>query len=127
MPLKLHTGLVANNVRGLITILRSFLLIQIQHCSIQNSKIQDIVSVYTIIIIFMVPSIKSIAVIGAGPSGAITLDALTKEGTFDVIRVFERNDQAGGMWYVDFTKREFLFLYQNLVSWFENCFYFTAD
>lgn len=41
---------------------------------------------------------KRVAVIGAGPSGAITLDALVKEHAFDVIRVFERREAAGGCW-----------------------------
>ncbi|KAI6323557.1 hypothetical protein MCOR34_001810 [Pyricularia oryzae] len=47
------------------------------------------------------PSIKRVAVIGAGPSGAITLDALAKEQAFDVIRVFERREGPGGCWIGD--------------------------
>ncbi|KAJ5594205.1 uncharacterized protein N7459_000413 [Penicillium hispanicum] len=43
-------------------------------------------------------AIKSVAVIGAGPSGAIAVDALVQEKTFDVIRVFERQERAGGCW-----------------------------
>lgn len=43
--------------------------------------------------------IKSIAVIGAGPAGAIAVDALAQENAFDVIRVFERQEKAGGCWY----------------------------
>jgi cation diffusion facilitator CzcD-associated flavoprotein CzcO len=46
------------------------------------------------------PSIKSVAVIGAGPSGAIAVDALIQEKHFDVIRVFERQEKAGGCWFV---------------------------
>jgi cation diffusion facilitator CzcD-associated flavoprotein CzcO len=46
------------------------------------------------------PRIKSIAIIGAGPAGAIAVDALAQEKTFDVIRVFERQEKAGGCWYV---------------------------
>jgi len=42
--------------------------------------------------------IKSVAVIGAGPAGCIAVDALAQEGVFDVIRVFERKDRAGGTW-----------------------------
>lgn len=42
--------------------------------------------------------IKRVAVIGAGPAGAITIDALTQEKKFDVIRVFERREKAGGIW-----------------------------
>ena len=46
------------------------------------------------------PQIKSIAIIGAGPAGAIAVDALAQEKAFDVIRVFERQEKAGGCWYV---------------------------
>ena len=42
--------------------------------------------------------VKSVAVIGLGPSGAITIDALAQEQTFDVIRVFERREAPGGCW-----------------------------
>ncbi|KAJ5372486.1 hypothetical protein N7517_004492 [Penicillium concentricum] len=44
------------------------------------------------------PKIKSIAIIGAGPAGAIAVDALAQEKAFDVIRVFERQEKAGGCW-----------------------------
>ena len=44
--------------------------------------------------------IKRVAVIGAGPAGAISIDALAQEKVFDVIRVFERREKAGGCWYV---------------------------
>lgn len=44
--------------------------------------------------------IKSVAVIGAGPAGAIAVDALMQERAFDVIRVFERQEKAGGCWLV---------------------------
>lgn len=43
---------------------------------------------------------KRVAVIGAGPSGAIAVDALAKEKVFDVIKVFERREGPGGCWYV---------------------------
>lgn len=42
--------------------------------------------------------IKRVAVIGAGASGAIALDALLREQHFDVVRVFERREKAGGVW-----------------------------
>lgn len=42
--------------------------------------------------------IKSVAVIGAGPAGAITVDALAQEQEFEVIKVFERREKAGGCW-----------------------------
>jgi cation diffusion facilitator CzcD-associated flavoprotein CzcO len=43
-------------------------------------------------------SIKSIAIIGAGPAGAIAVDALAQERVFETIRVFERREKAGGCW-----------------------------
>ncbi|EHL01227.1 putative Thiol-specific monooxygenase [Glarea lozoyensis 74030] len=46
-------------------------------------------------------SIKSVAVIGLGPAGAISLDALAQEKAFDTIRAFERRDRAGGCWIED--------------------------
>lgn len=42
--------------------------------------------------------VKRVAVIGAGPAGAITIDALAREQAFDVIRVFERREAPGGCW-----------------------------
>jgi cation diffusion facilitator CzcD-associated flavoprotein CzcO len=42
--------------------------------------------------------VKRVAVIGLGPSGAITIDALAQEHAFDVIRVFERREAPGGCW-----------------------------
>lgn len=44
--------------------------------------------------------IKRVAVIGAGPAGAIAVDALVQEKAFDVVRVFERQEKAGGCWWV---------------------------
>lgn len=44
--------------------------------------------------------VKSVAVIGAGPAGAIAVDALAQEQAFDKIRVFERREKAGGCWFV---------------------------
>lgn len=45
-----------------------------------------------------VGAVKRVAVIGAGPAGAITIDALAKEKAFDTIRVFERREAPGGCW-----------------------------
>ena len=45
-------------------------------------------------------AIKRVAVIGAGPAGAITIDALAQEKVFDTIRVFERREAPGGCWYI---------------------------
>lgn len=44
--------------------------------------------------------IKRVAVIGLGPAGAISIDALAQEKSFDVIRVFERREGPGGCWSV---------------------------
>ncbi|KAF1814448.1 thiol-specific monooxygenase, partial [Eremomyces bilateralis CBS 781.70] len=44
---------------------------------------------------------KRVAIIGAGPAGAITIDALARERTFDLIRVFERREASGGCWIGD--------------------------
>lgn len=43
--------------------------------------------------------VKRVAVIGAGPSGAIAVDALVRENAFDEIKVFERREGPGGCWY----------------------------
>lgn len=43
-------------------------------------------------------SIRRVAVIGAGPSGAIAVDALAREEAFDQIRVFDRQEGPGGCW-----------------------------
>ncbi|RMZ80880.1 hypothetical protein DV737_g2753, partial [Chaetothyriales sp. CBS 132003] len=43
---------------------------------------------------------KSVALIGCGPAGAITIDALVREGVFEKIRVFERREKPGGCWLV---------------------------
>ncbi|KAF1922408.1 FAD/NAD(P)-binding domain-containing protein [Didymella exigua CBS 183.55] len=45
--------------------------------------------------------VKRVAVIGLGPSGAISIDALAQEQAFDVIRVFERREAPGGCWLED--------------------------
>lgn len=45
--------------------------------------------------------VKRVAVIGAGPAGAIAIDALAQEKTFDTIRVFERREAPGGCWVND--------------------------
>ncbi|CZT42715.1 related to monooxygenase [Rhynchosporium secalis] len=45
--------------------------------------------------------IKSVAIIGAGPAGLISIDALAQEKAFDTIRVFERREKAGGCWIAD--------------------------
>lgn len=41
---------------------------------------------------------RSVAIIGAGPAGAIATDALVKEEAFDTIRVFDRRQAIGGTW-----------------------------
>ena len=42
--------------------------------------------------------VTRVAVIGAGPAGAITIDALMQEQAFDLVRVFERRHEVGGCW-----------------------------
>lgn len=42
--------------------------------------------------------ITRVAVIGLGPGGAIAIDALAREKTFDTIRAFERREAPGGCW-----------------------------
>lgn len=46
----------------------------------------------------MVVKARRVAVIGAGPSGAIATDALVKEQAFETIRVFDRRPIIGGTW-----------------------------
>ncbi|KAF2168521.1 hypothetical protein M409DRAFT_21271 [Zasmidium cellare ATCC 36951] len=46
-------------------------------------------------------AIRRVAVIGAGPAGIISIDALVQEKAFDVVRVFERRCEAGGCWSAD--------------------------
>lgn len=46
----------------------------------------------------MTPAYRRVAVIGAGPAGAIATDALVKEQAFDTIRVFDRRAGIGGTW-----------------------------
>lgn len=48
----------------------------------------------------LVKKMRRVAVVGAGPAGAIAVDALAREETFDVIRVFERREDCGGCWSV---------------------------
>lgn len=50
----------------------------------------------------MAVPVKRVAVIGAGPSGAIAVDALAQEKVFSLIRGFERREGPGGCWYVRF-------------------------
>ncbi|RMD44010.1 hypothetical protein DV735_g1133, partial [Chaetothyriales sp. CBS 134920] len=53
-------------------------------------------------LIFDMPVLaKSVALIGCGPAGAITIDALVREGVFERIRVFERREKPGGCWLPD--------------------------
>lgn len=44
---------------------------------------------------------KSVAVVGCGPAGAITISALVQEGAFEKITVFERRERPGGCWIPD--------------------------
>ncbi|KAE9398787.1 FAD/NAD(P)-binding domain-containing protein [Gymnopus androsaceus JB14] len=44
---------------------------------------------------------KRILIIGAGPSGIVTLRNLIKLGSFDRVEIVERRDDVGGVWYFD--------------------------
>jgi cation diffusion facilitator CzcD-associated flavoprotein CzcO len=73
----------------------------------------------------IMPSIKTVAIIGAGPAGAIAVDALAQEQEFEIIRVFERREKAGGCWYDELSAPENSHLiYLGLVTlktMFNNC------
>ncbi|KAM5345330.1 hypothetical protein ACJ41O_011192 [Fusarium nematophilum] len=47
------------------------------------------------------PAVQSVAVIGAGPSGAAAAEALRQAEAFDTIKVFERRAEVGGAWNFD--------------------------
>lgn len=49
----------------------------------------------------MPPRYKSVAVIGAGPSGISAVKALQEEKIFQTIRLFERRSHIGGTWQYD--------------------------
>ncbi|CCH44050.1 dimethylaniline monooxygenase [Wickerhamomyces ciferrii] len=53
-----------------------------------------------------IKKIRSVGIIGGGPSGAISLDSLIKESTFDKIVLFERKDNFGGTWRADEPKQD---------------------
>ncbi|KAG6365785.1 hypothetical protein INS49_007396 [Diaporthe citri] len=59
---------------------------------------------------------KRIAIIGAGPAGAISIDALAQEQAFDIIRVFERRERPGGCWMFDQTPPPPLSDFENLAK-----------
>ncbi|KAK6079446.1 thiol-specific monooxygenase [Seiridium cupressi] len=46
----------------------------------------------------MAPAHRRVAVIGAGPAGAIATDALVKEQAFETVRIFDRRAGIGGTW-----------------------------
>ncbi len=50
---------------------------------------------------FIESTIKSVAIIGAGPAGLSAIQALEAEGQFETIHVYERKSETGGLWYVD--------------------------
>lgn len=55
----------------------------------------------------MAPRYRSVAVIGAGPSGISAVKALKEENIFQSIRLFERRDKVGGIWHLDETPDRF--------------------
>ncbi|KAI5464914.1 hypothetical protein BGZ63DRAFT_378986 [Mariannaea sp. PMI_226] len=60
--------------------------------------------------------VKRVAVIGAGPAGAIAVDALAQEKAFDIIRVFERREGPGGCWIGDKTQPPTLSNFEKLAD-----------
>lgn len=43
--------------------------------------------------------VKSIAIIGGGPSGVIAAEVFRKnQNSYDKIKVFEKRDSVGGVW-----------------------------
>jgi cation diffusion facilitator CzcD-associated flavoprotein CzcO len=44
------------------------------------------------------PRPKRVLIVGAGPSGLVTLRNLIERGRFDAIEVVERRDDVGGVW-----------------------------
>ncbi|ORY99924.1 hypothetical protein BCR43DRAFT_484553 [Syncephalastrum racemosum] len=46
----------------------------------------------------MLPEVRKVAVIGAGPGGLAAARALKEEGDFETITVFERTKHVGGTW-----------------------------
>ncbi|KAK9357263.1 hypothetical protein V1504DRAFT_436905 [Lipomyces starkeyi] len=59
---------------------------------------------------------KSVAIIGAGPAGAIAVDAFAQEKAFDVIKVFERQEKAGGCWVSRDNEPEIIWNFEKLAS-----------
>lgn len=49
----------------------------------------------------MSPRYRSVAVIGAGPSGISAIKALSEENAFEKIRLFDRRERVGGTWLYD--------------------------
>ncbi|PLN75175.1 FAD/NAD(P)-binding domain-containing protein [Aspergillus taichungensis] len=60
--------------------------------------------------------VKRVAVIGAGPAGAIAIDALAQEKAFDIIRVFERRERPGGCWVGDSSRPPTLSNFESLAK-----------
>ncbi|KAK9364583.1 hypothetical protein V1509DRAFT_572700 [Lipomyces kononenkoae] len=60
--------------------------------------------------------IKSVAIIGAGPAGAIAVDAFAQEKAFHVIKVFERQEKAGGCWVSRDNESEIIWDFEKLAS-----------
>ncbi|KAI9147273.1 Flavin-containing monooxygenase FMO [Paramyrothecium foliicola] len=61
-------------------------------------------------------NVKRVAVIGAGPAGAIAVDALMKEQAFDLVRVFERRERPGGCWVGDTSSPQTLTNFDSLAA-----------
>ncbi|KAK9327635.1 hypothetical protein V1520DRAFT_35427 [Lipomyces starkeyi] len=59
---------------------------------------------------------RSVAIIGAGPAGAIAVDTFAQEKAFDVIKVFERQEKAGGCWVSRDNEPEIIRNFEKLAS-----------
>ncbi|KAH8599115.1 hypothetical protein B0O99DRAFT_537085 [Bisporella sp. PMI_857] len=49
----------------------------------------------------MAQKYRRVAIIGSGPSGLSAVKALSDEGVFEAVRLFERRDRIGGTWLYD--------------------------
>ena len=48
----------------------------------------------------LLPTPKSVLIIGGGPSGLVTLRNLVELGSFERVELVERRNDVGGVWFV---------------------------
>jgi len=51
-----------------------------------------------------------VLIVGGGPSGLVTLRNLVHRGNFPHVRLYERRDDIGGVWYVSVLQLHFSFV-----------------